>query len=138
MPNFSQGVDLGDILGHPSSNDTLVAPAGPYRTTYNGLRRTSSGLTDNDTTADSLRLHIDSYNYNLDKTLSVFNLTATGQSLKIPFIDALGTITLNKLRVTSINVLEGVLNEGVTYGGSLESMDGTAGLSGTSWDGGTY
>ena len=135
MPNFTQGTDLGDLLGHPSSNDSLLPLTGPYRTTYNGLRRTSTGNTDNDATADSLRLHIQSYNNNLDKLLAVGNLTATGQNLRIPYINAAGVFTLNKLAVNSITVLNGTLNQGTLYGGSLED---SLPLTGTTWDGGTY
>jgi hypothetical protein len=135
MPNFTQGTDLGDLLGHPSSGDTLVPLTGPYRTTYNGLRRTSNGVTDNDANADSLRLHIQAYNNNLDRLLSLGNLTATGQNLKIPYINASGVITLNQVTVNSIKVLDGKLNEGRFYGGSLET---SLPLSGTTWDGGTY
>ena len=135
MPNFTQGTDLGNVLGHPSSNDTLVPLTGPYRTTYNGLRRTSSGVTDNDATADSLRLHIQSYNNNLDRLLALGNLTSTAQPLKIPYINGAGVFTLNRLTVGSIKVLDGKLNEGRLYGGSLED---SLPLSGNSWDGGTY
>jgi hypothetical protein len=135
MPNFTQGSDLGDLLGHPSSNDSLLPLTGPYRTTYNGLRRTSTGNTDNDATADSLRVHVHSYNNNLDKLLAVGNLTATGQNLRIPYINAAGVFTLNKLTVNSITVLNGTLNQGTLYGGSLED---SLPLTGTTWDGGTY
>lgn len=138
MPNFTQGTDLGDVLAHPVYNDTLVPPAGPYRTTYNNLRRTSTGLSDNDATADRLRTHIEAYNSNLDKLLSLANLTATAENLKIPYISAAGVLTLDKLTVESITVLDGKQNTGVVYGGSLEAMDGGIGLSGTTWDGGTY
>jgi hypothetical protein len=138
MPNFTQGTDLGDVLAHPAYNDTLAPPAGPYRITYNGLRRTSTGLSDNDETADTLRTHIEAYNFNLDQLLSSDNLTATAENLKIPYINAAGVITLDKLVVDSITVLDGKQSTGLVYGGSLEAMDGTVGLTGTSWDGGSY
>lgn len=132
MANYSNGTDTGTIGAHPSYLDTFNNSIGPFRQTYNGLRRTSSGVTAYDETADTILTHINNYNQNLDKILTEDNSSVQTVPNTVVLRDANGDAFVRTLFVRSLTFLEPIGGEDpddpittipLINGGRLEAND---------------
>jgi hypothetical protein len=124
MANYSNGKDTGSIGAHPSYLDSFNSSLGPYRETYNGLRRTSSGLTAYDDTADNIITHINNYNANLDKILTIDNASVDPDGSTIVLRNADGDGYFNNLTVAALTIVSnGNTPAGRIDGGRLEDLE---------------
>ena len=119
MANYPNGKDTGTVGSHPSFLDAFVDLVGPYRKTYNGLKRTSFGEYSNDSSADTLLTHITNYNYNLDKLLTLENVSVDNLPNRIPVRNSAGDLFATRFVATEL-VLNGDLSGGNIDGGSID------------------
>lgn len=122
MANYQNGKDNGTLGAHPSFLDAFIDLVGPYRDTYNGLKRTSFGYFSNDETADSLLTHITNYNNNLDKLLTVENTSVVSLGNRIPVRNNDGDLFARRF-VGADLVLTGSITLPRIDGGTLEEME---------------
>jgi hypothetical protein len=132
MANYINGKDIGTLTAAPSYLDTFNPLVGPFRETYNGLRRTSTGTTAYDETADNILTHINNYNQNLDKILTRENAAVDFLPNTLVLRDANGDIKVKTLRAENITIINQdddddggppTLNIGRIDGGRLEILE---------------
>jgi hypothetical protein len=118
MANYSSGTDAGNVLGHPSYQDSFTLSVGPYARTYNLLNRVNTGTFDQDPSADNVLVAFQKLLANMDVTLTATDATVAATALKLVLRDAAGVINVGVLNATAVNLSAGN-STGVLDGGTF-------------------